>query len=383
MKSSWFLSSLLTGVTLSFWISGASAQSLDDERFDRDDASTVFVQSNDPAGNHILAYHRAADGSLAPVASYATGGQGGRLDGAAADPLASQGSLRLDPTHHLLIGVNAGSNTVYSFHVEGDDHRLSDRQVVPSGGTFPVSVAVHGDLVYVLNARGSGTVQGYRVDDDGRLLALADSARSLGLQPNPTSTEFLTTPGQIGFTPDGRHLIVTTKANASGSHIDVFQVRADGRLSATPVANPSSTPVPFAFTFDAQRQLVVGEAGTSTVATYTVHDNGTVTPIGTASVSQAALCWIARDGDTYFVSNAGSGSVSAFHVGASGQPSLLGTTSVGAGPIDLTVAGHGRFLYVELGGAGTIATLRVGDDGSLTSIGTVAGHAGQEGIVAL
>jgi hypothetical protein len=45
--------------------------------------------------------------------------------------------------------------------VNGD--RLARRQVLSSGGTFPVSVAVHGDLVYVLNALGGGRLQGYRV----------------------------------------------------------------------------------------------------------------------------------------------------------------------------------------------------------------------------
>jgi hypothetical protein len=40
------------------------------------------------------------------------------------------------------------------FAVRGDD--LTLRQVIRSGGTFPVSVAVHGDRVYVLNAEDGG-----------------------------------------------------------------------------------------------------------------------------------------------------------------------------------------------------------------------------------
>ena len=46
------------------------------------------------------------------------------------------------------------------FGVDGD--RLTRRAVVASGGAFPVSVAVHGNLVYVLNARDGGSVQGFR-----------------------------------------------------------------------------------------------------------------------------------------------------------------------------------------------------------------------------
>ncbi len=110
----------------------------------------VFVQTDNTAGNHVVAYHRAADGTLTPAGSYATGGRGGILAGSVVDHTASQGSLAYDPAHALLYAVNAGSNTISVFGVSGD--RLALREVLRSGGTFPVSVAVHGNLVYVLNA---------------------------------------------------------------------------------------------------------------------------------------------------------------------------------------------------------------------------------------
>ncbi|MBV9169883.1 MAG: beta-propeller fold lactonase family protein, partial [Chloroflexi bacterium] len=282
----------------------------------------VFVQGNDPSGNVVLAYRRESSGALSYEASYDTGGKGGRIPGSVADPLASQGSLAFDPRHDLLIGVNAGSDSIYSFRVDGDT--LERRQVLSSGGSFPVSIAVHDDLVYVLNAGGSGGVQGYRIDGE-RLRPIDGSARSLGLTPVTGPTEFVNTPGQVGFTPDGDQLIVTTKAN--GSHIDVFGVRDDARLSDSPVQNVSATPVPFGFTFDARGRLVVAEAGTSSVSTYVLRHNGTLSTIGSQSDSQAALCWITRDGQTFFGANAGSGSVSAFRIENTGRPTLVGTTS--------------------------------------------------------
>ena len=343
-------------------------------------AGAVFVQGNDLEHNQVLAYRRDRTGTLALAARFDTGGKGGRVEGAVVDPLASQGSLAYDPVHDLLIGVNAGSDTVYAFRVHGPT--LEQRQVLSSGGTFPVSLAVHKDLVYVLNAGGAGSVQGYRIEGDHLRPLVGDgSNRSLGLTPVKGANAFLNTPGQVGFTPDGDHLIVTTKAN--GSHIDVFGVRANGRLSAAPVVNPSATPVPFGFTFDARGRLVVGEAGTSSVSTYVVHDNGTLTSLGSQTDSQVALCWIDRVGQTYFVANAGSGSVSSFHVDAAGHPRLVGTTTVGGGTIDLDHSRGGKFLYVQLGGSGTVAELGVNPDGSLRSIGTVASSATQEGIVAL
>jgi 6-phosphogluconolactonase (cycloisomerase 2 family) len=369
----------LAGALLSSSVLLASAQALPNSNHDRDEgARAVFVQGNQPSGNQVLAYHRDSSGALTLSATFDTGGAGGRLDGSMTDPLASQGSLVYDSAHDLLIGVNAGSNSIYAFRVDGA--ALEDRQVLSSGGEFPVSVAVHDDLVYALNAGGTGSVQGYRIAGD-HLRPIENSNRSLGLTPVTGPTTFVNTPGQVGFTPDGDHLIVTTKAN--GSHIDVFNVRANGRLSETPVANPSATPVPFAFTFDPRGRLVVGEAGTSSVSTYIVHDNGTLTLIGSQSDSQVALCWINRDGRTYFVSNTGSGSVSAFRLDASGHPNLIGTTHVGPGAIDLDHSNGGKFLYVQLGGNGSIGEFSVNSDGSLTSIGTVASSATQEGIVAL
>src|SRR3981081_3203463 len=102
-----------------------------------DEPHAVFVQTNDPAANQVLAYQRATNGALTLSATYDTGGKGGRVEGAAVDPLAPQGPLVYDREHQLLIGVNAGSNSVYAFQVQ-DGARLTERTVLGSGGTFPV-----------------------------------------------------------------------------------------------------------------------------------------------------------------------------------------------------------------------------------------------------
>ena len=159
----------------------------------------VFVQTDNTAGNQIVAYHRNPNGTLAPAGTYATGGVGGVLNGSAVDHLASQGSLTYDPVHNLLYAVNAGSNTVSVFSVYGD--QLSLRQVIDSGGQFPVSVAVHGFNVYVLNAL-SANVQGY-VSFFGRLFPLPDSDRSLGLTVPTNTNQFTNTPGQVAVSPNG------------------------------------------------------------------------------------------------------------------------------------------------------------------------------------
>ena len=340
--------------------------------------NVVFVQSNQPGGNQILVFHRAGDGQLAPAGTYATGGLGGAaLPGTQSDHLASQGSLVFSRRHRLLIAVNAGSDTVSTFRVQGD--RLELESVVSSGGQFPASVGVHGDIAYVLNSGGTGIVQGFRVGPDG-LTPIAGSARSLGLA-NTVPPNFLMSPGQVGFTPDGRQLLVTTKASTSS--IDVFQVGNDGRLSATPVVNPSATPVPFAFTFGPGGQLVSGEAATSSVTTYRIDPGGTLADPKSATDGQAALCWIQRVHGFYFVSNTASNDLSSFTVNPSGQPSLLTAVAAttNAGPIDL--AASGGFLYAETGLAGTVDEFSVAGNGSLIPLGSVTGlPSGIEGIAA-
>src|SRR2546421_3180208 len=237
----------------------------------QDGSSAVFVQTNEPSGNRIVVYDRGADGQLSTAGTYATGGDGGvALPGTESDHLASQGSLVYDAHHRLLIAVNGGSDSVSAFRVRGDQLDLGT--VVPSGGQFPASIAVHDNVAYVLNAGGTGILQGFRIDANG-LRPISGSARTLGLA-NSNTPFFLTSPGQVGFTPDGRQLLVTTKA--SGSTIDVFQVGPGGLLSATPVSNPSATPVPFAFTFTPSGRLAGGEAGNSARTTHQVNLDGTL-----------------------------------------------------------------------------------------------------------
>ena len=137
-------------------------------------SGAVFALTDNAAGNAVAAYHRASDGALTAAGSYATGGLGGVLTGSVVDHTASQGALVYDEAHGLLIAVNPGSNTVSVFLVHGD--RLTLSQILPSGGDFPVSVTVHGDHAYVLNALGGGSLYGYRI-------AGAHLAPSLGFLP--------------------------------------------------------------------------------------------------------------------------------------------------------------------------------------------------------
>ncbi|MFE7169828.1 lactonase family protein [Streptomyces sp. NPDC057616] len=338
----------------------------------------VFVQSDAEDGNTVVAYDRADDGTLKQQGVYATGGLGGKLDGAVVDNLASQGSLTYDPAHRLLYAVNAGSDTVTVFAVHGD--RLVRRQIVASGGRFPVSVTVHGNLVYVLNALDGGSVQGY-LSVAGHLVRVPSWHRGLGLDPAATP-QFTHTPGQIGFTPDGSRLIVTTKAG--GNSFEVFRVGLPG-IATKPVITGAPGSVPFGFSFDRSGRLVVTEAGPNAVATYRVDGDDHLTKVDEKATGQAATCWVATVGNDVYAANAGSGTLSGLRTGRDGTLTSLTTTPTAAGTVDVSVSGDGRFLYAQTGAAGGVDAFRVNADGSLTRTGSVVvpGAVGGEGIVAL
>jgi 6-phosphogluconolactonase (cycloisomerase 2 family) len=338
----------------------------------------VFVQTDDPAGNTVVAYDRSPDGTLTRAGTFSTGGLGGVLDGSVVDHLASQGSLALDASHHNLYAVNAGSDTITMFGVHGAT--LTRRAVVSSGGSFPVSIAVHGHLVYVLNARDGGSVQGFR-RDDGRLVPIAGSYRTLGLDASATP-EFVNTPGQVAFSPRGSQLLVTTKAN--GNNVDVFAVTRHGSLSATPTVNSLPGTVPFAVTWDQRGRVVLTEAGTNAVATFRLDRNGALHAIDSKATGQAATCWIVRSHDHVYASNAGSADLSGYRVQRGGRLTSLGTTATDAGTVDATVTRDGRYLYVQAGAEGKVDGYRVRWDGSLSPVGsvTVPNAVGGEGIAA-
>ncbi|MBO0731426.1 MAG: beta-propeller fold lactonase family protein [Acidimicrobiaceae bacterium] len=342
------------------------------------DDHAVFIQTDNPAGNQVVAYDRAPNGTLRFEATYDTGGLGGVLNGSAVDHLASQGSLAFDQQRNLLYAVNAGSNTISVFFVRGDDLRLL--QVISSGGTFPVSIATHDGLVYVLNALSGGSVQGY-FSFFGHLVPIPGSDRSLGLTIPTDTTQFTNTPGQVAFSPDGAQLIVTTKLNLSD--IDVFRIGFFGSLSPSPVVNPEPGTGPFGVTFDAAGHLVVADTANNAVATYALNRGGTVTLVDSVPTGQAATCWVAAGQSFFYASNAGSSNVSGYAETSSGILTLLAPpTPTDPGTVD--AASAGQFLYVQSGASGIVDEYQINGNGSLTRIGSVpvAGAAGGEGIVA-
>ena len=130
----------------------------------------IYVQTNDAERNEIVAFDRAAEGTLTTLGVFDTGGRG-----SGQPHLASQSSIALSDDGTQLLVTNAGSDELSLFAVREHGLELAGRS--PTGGSIPTSVAVHGELAYVLN-NGSPGISGFSLAG-GALTPLEGSTGAL------------------------------------------------------------------------------------------------------------------------------------------------------------------------------------------------------------
>jgi len=346
---------ILTGIAAAVCLTASLTLTLQ-EAFTADErpSGAVYTMTNATAGNSVLVFSRAANGSLTPAGSFATGGLG------SGGSLGNQGGLALSWNKNWLFAVNAGSNDISSFEVGPRGLKLLDR--IPSGGERPVSLTLHGNILYVLNA-GSDNISGF-VTRRGKLSSLPGSTRLL----SSTAAD----PAQVEFSPDGDLLVVTEKAT---NVVDTFIVSECG-LAGLAQVQPSAGTTPFGFAFDRLSRLFVSEAfggvaNASALSSYALSQDGNLQVISpSVGTNQTAACWVAitNDGHFAYVSNTGSASISAFAIARNGSLALLNSRAAqtGDGPIDMALTA--QFLYVLNRPNGTIGNYRVEQDGSLVPL---------------
>ncbi len=331
--------------------------------------AAVFTSSNGMDGNAVLAFKRGADGSLNGPYAFPTGGRG------TGGGLGNQDALVLDPSGRRLYVVNAGSDDVSVFDVRPDGLRLLQR--ISSGGDEPISLALRGNLLYVLNDGDAPNVQGFRVSRaDGTLAPLAGSRRALSSAvPNAA---------QVGITPDGSTLVVTEKAT---NLVLSWALDRSGLPAAEFSSIVSNGATPFGFAFAGRGTLIVSEAfggapDASALSSYLVGRGAPPSLVsGSVGTTESAACWVVttRNGRFAFTTNTASGTVSGYSVERDGSIALLEADGVsanlgaGSGPIDVALSRGDRFLYVLAGGANAIGIFQVRADGSLVPLGKVSG----------
>lgn len=321
---------------------------------------TVYTQSNDAAGNAVLAFQRTGV-TLSPAGSVSTGGLG------AGAGLGSQGSVTLTRDARFLLVVNAGSNDVSVFERTPAGLVLVDRE--PSRGVRPTSVSERLGRVYVLNAGTNPNVAGF-------LLTMAGDLVPDAAAPAPLANG--SAPARVAIGPGGAQVFVTERAT---NLIDVFAIQPGGALGA-PAQIASAGVTPFGFEFGRNDTLIVSEAaggaaGASTVSSYRI-GIGALTPITAAlPTNQSAACWVvlARQQRYAYTTNAASGTLTGYRVtpGAGALTRLdasgaTGNLGAGANPLDAVTTVDGKYLFVLSPATNEIAAFFVRADGTLEKL---------------
>jgi 6-phosphogluconolactonase len=330
----------------------------------------AFYTETNGNPNELLVFARDSDGTLKQRHSVATGGQGGHQgepinvtapapvctgNGHGCPALDSQGALAGTPNGKLLFAVNAGSNTVSSFRVTSHGPVLVSQ--VSSGGTFPDSLTVHGNLLYVLNSN-SLNIQGMSFTSSGTLTAISGASQPL----NPSGT-IPGAPRDIRFDNTGKWLVVTKLANPATlspvDTIDVFPVNSSGVAGAV-VSSNSFAPAPFSVGFDSGDHVLITTLGNpfafqaGALDSYSIGPTGSLTHIASASTVGYAPCWDVESGNYGYIVNAdilgpAAPSVTTFKLSGSGTFTYLGHTPVlGDEPLetDEALSRDGKYLYV-------------------------------------
>lgn len=337
--------------------------------------NVVYVESNDPAPgqNAVLAFRRPADGSLKEIASFKTGGTGFLNSSERLGPDDSDQELVASPDGRFLFAVNQGSNSISVFRIRPSGAlELVRGAPFSSGGTQPVSLAIKGDTLIVVN-RGD-EIQGepgsvapnytsFRIADDGSLSKIPGSTVTLPVGLSPS---------QVLLSPDGRFLFGDnfTPPPLLGvplaNTIDPFRLTPDGHLIPAPggpVGAPVSPPLLLGLAAHPDQRIVyAGLVGTGQVGVFTYDRDGALTFVRAVADQGAAPCWlvVSPDGQRLYVANSGTDTVGVFSLTDPLHPvqiqefALAGPRHPGADPaapnqtvdFQLSLDPTGRFLYV-------------------------------------
>ena len=246
---------------------------------------------------------------------------------------------------------------------------------IASGGTRPISIAVHGDAVYVLNygdtttpAAVDGNITGFKIVGN-TLVAIPGSTQPLSAATDVNPTDLV-------FSPDGKVLLV---AELATDKLDTYAVTSD--VAAAGNFQASSGAKPFSMAFSPEGFLIASEVGDgtaigSTASSYSVSTTGVLTPITKQlATKQGAGCWVVSVGGFAYIADAATATITGLTVSTTGELSAPTATATGPGPLDLAVSPDRGYLYSLASGDHTIHIFDINSDGTLAAQPTLSGMA--------
>lgn len=357
---------------------GASKQMMSTNDMMQADASFVYTLDNDPLRNSVAVYRRGSDGTLLPLVGSPFNAAGKGLSGGDID---EQGAIRVAGKY--VLAVNPGSDSIAVFekssrgllHVEGSPF--------PSGGSTPLSLTVHGDMVYVANQAAEfahpqslPNITGFRLMTNGRLMPIAGSTVNLPKGMGPAEVE---------FSANGNLLVATAGFQADGgdgSRIYTFRVLDDGKLTPgenSPIRPEGSTgTVGFSLNPAGDRLFVSTFKNSGVIAFEINPETAAIRQLGMpVNNDQRAACWttLTKDGRTLYVGNFVSNSISVYDVAAmDGHLTLLGSVprrgAMNKDTKDIELSPDGQYLYAIGSGERQISIFKIESNRLLTELPT-------------
>jgi 6-phosphogluconolactonase (cycloisomerase 2 family) len=388
----------------------------------QDYTGAVYAGTDDGQKNGLVAYGRKADGTLAFIGEYLSGGAGGRLNtGGPVDPLISAHSV-LNVDNRFVLQVNAGSNTVSSFRVN-KDFSLTLVSVVPSGGFGPDTIVERDGVVYVANVDSDGVYTG-PPDQVGDIDAFELNRGTGHLREIPGSKrQLLGRPSDLAVAAGGRSLVVSIynagssaiSDTAAAAELESFAIVRPGFLTPSPVSAITSTQrnndqnrnlpsaIGIAIRESSGHQVVVvtesreflangqpaplSQFQTGSVSTFDLNDLGSLRPIsldvptssqittGPTNTSTSS-CWISfdKDGRSFWMVSASSSIISSFRFNEDGSveevdsraatgvpvnPDAANPAAGATGFVDVAETGNSDFLFELESGTGKVAVYRI------------------------
>jgi 6-phosphogluconolactonase (cycloisomerase 2 family) len=290
-------------------------------------ASFIYTETDNsnPGQNAVIGYRQDADGRVTQIGSFKTDGTGLANPQGLLGPDDSDKEVIASPDGRFVFAVNQGSNSVAVFRVHHDGAlELVHHAAFDSGGTEPVSLAIAGGRLYVVN-RGdevqgqSGTIAPtitvFNIGRNGELHQdfAATTTLPLGLSP---SQILISSTGHLAFVDTFTPPPLNNVAEAN--EVVPFQIAADGKLipvSSGGIGASVTPPLLLGLAQNPTRDIIyAGLTGAAKVGVLTFDHTGNLEFVDQVSVQGAGPCWIlvSPNGKFLYSVDTGTNSVGVF-----------------------------------------------------------------------